>query len=237
METLKLENFIFGDEDLELNQYKVLGGLKGYRSEFNRKKIYPALSDLINLASSLEDILKNKNRMKDEFPKQIAGYDIENKKVVFENEENAPAKIEILFDLIQWALPLIKSTIEEAIVLYDFVEKNIEVGNVGLLPIYKNEGYFIVPNNRNSMLEIYRFECSLFTKDTEKFRTLKTILVEEVSNNFEGKTPEIIKLDLINKFKDLPNPATFFCETDLDFPFTETIFPVAKRKLMTKVAA
>jgi hypothetical protein len=237
MGTLKIENFFSSDNDLEINQYKVMGGLKEYRNEFNKKKIYPALSELITLAFTLEEILKNKKKMKNGFPKQIAGYDIENKKIIFEGMENIPAKVEMLFDLIEWALPVIKSTIEEAIILYDFVEKNIEVDNVGLLPIYKDEGYFIVPNNKDFRIEVYRFECSLFTKDSEKFRTLKTKLVEELNNKLINKTPGTIKLDLINKFKELPNPATFFCETDLDFPFTETIFPVAKRKLMTKVAA
>jgi hypothetical protein len=31
--------------------------------------------------------------------------------------------IELLFDLIEWAIPVIKETIEEGIALYEFVEK------------------------------------------------------------------------------------------------------------------
>lgn len=237
MESLKIENFFSSDKDLEINQYKVLAGLKEYRNEFNKKRIYPALSELINLTTSLEEILKNKNKMKNEFPKQITGFDVENKKIIVKSIQQIPEKVELLFDLIEWALPVIKSTIEEAIVLYEFVEKNIEVGNVGLLPIYKDEGYLIIPNNKESMLEVFRFECSLFTKDSEKFRTLKTTLIDELSKDSLSITPEIVKLVLVEKFRDLPNPATFFCDTDLDFPFEETIFPVAKRKLMKKVAA
>ena len=39
-------------------------------------------------------------------------------------------------------------------------------------------------------------------------------------------------LELIEANRDLPNPATYLFETDLDFPFNETILPVAKRKFL-----
>jgi exonuclease V gamma subunit len=45
-------------------------------------------------------------------------------------------------------------------------------------------------------------------------------------------SPQAIKLDLVEERRDLPNPATYFFETQLDFPFEETMLPVAKRKLM-----
>ena len=49
-------------------------------------------------------------------------------------------------------------------------------------------------------------------------------------------SPELIKHYLINTYKDFPNHAAFVCETDLDFPFNESIFPVAKRKLVDLLA-
>jgi hypothetical protein len=40
---------------------------------------------------------------------------------------------------------------------------------------------------------------------------------------------------LIAEHRELPNPATYLCQTELDFPFQETILPVAKRKLLRRL--
>ncbi|SRR5690606_7105627 len=235
MNSLKLESFLSSDTDWEKNQYKVLGGIKKYLNAFNKQKLYPALSELIELTGILEDIRNHKKLMKGSFPKQITEYDIRNKKIIYETIEKLSPDVEFLFDLIDWALPLLKNAIEEGIVLYEYVEKNLRIENVGVVPLYKNEGYFLIPDNTSETVQVHRFECSLFESGKEPFRALKTRLIDAIEKVIVN-TPETIKLDLIKRFKDLPNPATFFCVTDLDFPFTETLFPVAKRKLMGRVA-
>ncbi len=237
MESLKLETFLSADKDWEMNQYRVLGGIKEYHSELNKKRIYPTLAELIHLSSILENIVNNKTKLKKSFPKQIKDIDLKNHKVTFETIERFAPDIEFLFELIEWAYPLIKNEIEEAIVLYDFVEKNIEIDHVGIVPINKDEGYFLIRDNEEAKLQVHRFESSIFSSNTEKYRSLKTKLVKEVEQALIERSPESIKLDLIKQYTDLPNPATFICDTDLDFPFNETIFPIAKRKLMGMVAS
>jgi len=237
MESLKLETFLSADKDWEINQYRVLGGIKEFHLELNKKKVYPTLSELIHLASILENIVDNKSKLKDAFPKQIKDFDLKNQKINFESIGKFAPDVEFLFDLIEWAYFLIKKEIDEAIVLYDFVEKNIEIDHVGILPINKDEGYFLVADNEMLTIQVHRYESSIFSSNTEKYRSLKTKFIKEVEKELIEKSPESIKLDLIKKYTDLPNPATFICDTDLDFPFIETIFPIAKRKLMGMVAS
>ncbi len=237
MEGLKLETFLSADKDWEMNQYRVLGGIKEYHTELTKKRVYPALAELIHLASILENIIDNKSKLKESFPKQIKDFDIKNQKVTFETFGRFTPDVEFLFELIEWAFPLIRSEIEEAIVLYDFVEKNIEIDHVGIVPLNKDEGYFLVNDNKSAKIQIHRFESSIFSSDTEKYRSLKTKLIQEIKKALIERSPESIKLDLIKQYTDLPNPATFICDTDLDFPFNETIFPIAKRKLMAMVAS
>ncbi|MEO8400161.1 MAG: hypothetical protein ABI550_10190 [Ignavibacteriaceae bacterium] len=237
MNGLKLENFISSEIDFELNQYKVLDGLKSCRLEFNKKKIYPSLSNLISLVNQLHEIINQKSNLEVSFPKIIKEYDIKNKKIIFEKTEKINANIEFLFNLIEWSLPKIKEVIEEGLVVYEFVEKNLDVKQVGVVPLYKSEGYFIIPDNIESILQIHQFECSLFSSDKEKYRTLKTKFIKTLEHALIEESPESIKIELIKEFEILPNPATFICETDLDFPFSETIFPIAKRKLMVQLAA
>ena len=233
MNGLTLEIFLSPDLDLEINQYKILNGLKEYKNLFNRKKIYPALDELINLHISLEQLMRQKNQMTGSFPKQIQEYDIKNKSIKYEILEKIKPNIEMFFNLVNWALPKIKDAIDEGIILYEFVEKEMMINEIGILPLYKEEGYFFLPDPRESSLQIFRFESTIFNSHKEKMRSLKTKFVKSVGLDRGVRTPEMLKLDLINQYKDLPNPATFLCSSELDFPFQETMFPVAKRKLMT----
>ncbi|MHB1922544.1 MAG: hypothetical protein ACYCOO_09945, partial [Chitinophagaceae bacterium] len=45
-----------------------------------------------------------------------------------------------------------------------------------------------------------------------------------------------MKSSLIKQKRDLPNPAVYGIETDLSFPFDETLLPVAKRILVKYIA-
>jgi hypothetical protein len=237
MNPLTLESFFSSDTDWELNQFKILGGIKQYRSDFDRKKLYPSLANLIKLSSMLEEILKQKGNLDRSFPKGVRGFDLINQRIIFESLDELSPDLEFLFKLIDWAFPIINKTIEEGTIVYDFVEKNMKIEQVGILPLYKEEGYFMIKDNIASELQIHRYECSLFSSGNEKYRALKTELIKTIKDFFIGRTPEFIKHELIGENKNLPNPATFVCETDLDFPFAETIFPVAKRKLMSYLTA
>jgi hypothetical protein len=235
--SLNLETFISPSEDWEINQYRVLAGIKEFRSELNRKKIYPVLAEIIKIGSQLEEILNSKTTLKNSFPKIIKNYDFKNRKIEYANSENLSRDIEYIFELIRWAMPLIKEVVEEAIILYDFVDNNLKLEEVGILPLYKEEGYLIILNSIEKKWQVYKFESSLFSSNDEKFRAIKTRFLETIEGKIIESTPESIKLELIKRYNELPNPATFICGNELDFPFNESIFPIAKRKLMARVAA
>lgn len=232
---LSLESFYSADRDLELNQYHILAGIKEFRNEFNKKKLYPSFTILLNLTSQLQDILEQKYDLEQRFLKRIKTFDFKNNKIIFETLENQHQEINCLFDLIEWSLPQLKNVIEEALVIGEYVENNLKIEEVGILPIYKSEGYFIIPNNEVAAIQVHKFECSLFSSEDEKYRALKTKLLKSYAMDRIRLSLDNIKLELIKEYEDLPNPATFRCETDIDFPFAETVFPIAKRKLMSAI--
>jgi hypothetical protein len=49
-------------------------------------------------------------------------------------------------------------------------------------------------------------------------------------------TYENIKAELLRNKKDLPNPAVYSIETELSFPISETLLPVAKRSLVRYIS-
>jgi len=238
MEHISLEIFFDSETDWEMNQYRILSGIKTARAEFDKKKIYPSLAMLIKLKRDLNQIKNERNNLKQNFPKQIKGFDTKKQKIIYETSENLNHNdnIEVIFALIDWALPYINETIEEGIVLFDFVENNLTLEQVGILPIYKDEGYFMITDNIALELQVHRYECTIFSSGNEKYRSLKTVFVKSKKQRIIKKSPVSIKHELMKERTDLPNPAIFLLDSDLEFPFAETIMPVAKRKMITHIA-
>ncbi len=231
MKCLTIDSFVAKENDIELNQYKILSGLKEYRAEFNSNRLYPALSELVYLSSQLEEILDRKSGLGLPLPKGIKNSG-KDKNVFVEIIAQAKEHKEYFYDLIEWAVPIIKGLIDEAYILYNFVDENMTIEEVGVRPALKNEGYLMVPDVRHSLLQIHRYECSTYSSGETPFHSLKTRFVQTMPQlNFSSES-EFVKIELVKKYRDKPSIATYLCNTDLDFPFNETVFPVAKRKLL-----
>ena len=87
MEQISLEIFFNPETDWEMNQYRILAGIKTARAEFDKKKIYPSLALLIKLKRELNQIKDEKNNLNQKFPKQIKGFDTKEQKVIYENQK------------------------------------------------------------------------------------------------------------------------------------------------------
>ncbi len=232
MNRLTIDNFISFDPDWEISQYKILSGIKEYSAQFNKNKLYPALAELINISTRLETIVNNNSDIKLWVPKIIKSGEVRNRNIIYETADKLVNEKEYLHELINWALPHINLLIEEGLILYEFVEENMEIAPVGHLPEFKEEGYFFIPDNLKQILIINKYECSLFSSGKKPMRSLKTRIVKTIEQSKISQSYETIKFDVMRTNRELNNQAAYICETDLEFPFAETIFPIAKSKLL-----
>ncbi len=235
MHKLTLDTFLTGTADAELRQYHVLEGLKHNYTEFTHNRLYPSLAELVDLHTSLVNILNGMSDIQGRLPHELKEIDLEHGKLVYQTAGVNDEDFLRATELITWALPRIEQAIDEGVSIYHFVDEHMQIEQVGLLPMYREEGYWFVPEHKAALLHLLRYEVSLFSSANEKFRSLKKKNIRDIEQKSIVQTPESIKLNLIEQFHDLPNPATFMCETDLDFPYNETILPIAKRKLMAQV--
>lgn len=233
---LDLELFTRVSDDIEKRQYIILAELKTITDEFKLYKIYPGLSFLVELRKILTNVIQRLTDLRSQFPKRIEKIDFVNRtiheRVVFVEGDDIAGVIE----LIEWALPHIEKTIDEGAAIHQFVAEELLLEEVGILPNYRDEGYFFIPDNRKNRLNLFRFELSIFQSADDQYRSLKTRFLKTVQNTTIKPSPNSIKLELINEQKELPNPATYSFDTTLDFPFRQTILPVAKRKLIEAVS-
>ena len=233
MLAIKLDYFLPPIEDQELNQYKILATLKEFAAEFHKSKLYPALAQLNQIDYMLNSLLTKHISKPVSIPRKIETPAADTAKVNFLNGISDSKEALDALDLIKWAKPKIESTIAEAIAIYDFVYENVYIESIKPEPAYRDEGYFVVPDYKNSQLLMIEYLISFFDSNNEPARSLKTKLINQITlENIHTSITETA-LKMVNKYDTLVNPAIFVCKTVLDFPFWETLYPIAKSKLLS----
>ena len=233
--TLGIDLFTQVQSDFESRQLKVLAALKSISDDFQHNRIYPHLGHLIEVHRTLNEISNRLQDLRNKFPKRIKKIDFVNQEIEHEVVFVDGSDLQKVEELINWALPHIEAKVEEGKTIYEFVHEEIVLEEVGIVPSYTDEGYLFVPDNEESKLLLFQYEVSIFESAQDKYRSLKTDFLKALEQGRALLSPNSIKLDLMDEYKKLPNPATYSFQTELDFPFNETIFPVVKRKLMRQL--
>jgi len=236
MDDLSLNLFVEGVDDLERTQYKILGGLQRAQSAFDEDRVYPHLARLVELHGALVTVLSRTEGFRTPDTGRIAGINWDEHSLDYEWPEFEGAEMSVVEDLIRWALPHIRSTIEEGAEVYEHVEENLALETVGIMPSYVQEGYLMVPNRAADALHVLRYTLSIFTEEGETHRALRTTHCKTVEQHGLEVDPSNIKLQLLEERRDLPAPATYFSRIELDVPYQETLLPVVKRRLVRQLA-
>lgn len=236
MQRLSFALFIDALRDREAAQYNILAALKEIHTHFRQNCIYPDLTDIIEVHQQTLDIFKRSKELDESLPRTLSGVDLRNLTLLYSLQTSPDATIEGIKELLEWSLPHVEMTLEEGKIIYDFVDEHCHVNPVGIIPTYQDEGYFIVPDVQQSLYAIFRYQITVFTGAEDKYRALRSRLVDIIPMNGVVRDFRSLKLELIKLFPELPNPAVYLCETDIEFPFAETLFPIAKRKLLYSIA-
>lgn len=221
--------------DFEYKKYLLLAYLQKVKESFTRVELYPFLSDLVFHHRNLMAVKENKAMIYDRFPKRLSLESLRNLEVNYKKIIEDDAVMQEIESIIHFALPRLKSTLEEGSFIYEYVESHCEISPVGLTSLYANEGYLFVTQPPESETSIYRYQVTIFDNSNEKMRGIHTHLISTSERSFSN-TYEQIKLKLIREFTDLPNPATYLVLSKLRFPIVQTLMPVAKRLLIKEIA-
>lgn len=235
MKTLSETWFADGYIDFELKKYVLLAYLQEVTKFFNENKLYPQLGDIIFHYNNLVAFRENKKYLQEQFPKKLTGIQMEKLQVLYEQIIEDDELMQELEDIIQFSTGKMKTAISSGSQIYEFVEENLNIFPVGLVPLDTNEGYFFLSEGSYRRTIVYQYRLSFFEKHDEKFRAIRTEFVSEWERNIVNSY-ENIKAELLRAKRDLPNPAVYSIETDLSFPIAETLLPVAKRSLVRYIS-
>ena len=178
MPSLSVEDFLTAGPDMERAQYKILAGLRAVKEDFARTIIYPHLSDLIELHASLSRLRSQLDEIRGALPTEIASIDLEKNEVVHREQARDFGPMGHLGELIEWAIPRLRETIEEGRTIFEFVDSSLRLEEVGILPNYTEEGYLMVPDGEANELCVFRYALSIVTRADERYRGLKTTIAQ-----------------------------------------------------------
>jgi hypothetical protein len=235
MERLSKDWLTQGLIDFEYKKYVLLAYLKNVKHSFDRVELYPFLADLVFHYRNLLAVKENKTLIRESFPREISLEEFNKLELRYKELVEDDAIMNELESIIDFSLPQIKSYLQEGSVIYEYVESQCEIAPVGVTPLYANEGYLFVTLPPEKETSIYRYQVSIFEGSQDQLRSLNTELIERVEKH-PLHTYERIKLELIRRFKGMPNPATYLILSKIRFPFTETLMPVAKRLFVKHIS-
>ena len=232
--TLSETWFIEGYIDFELQKYRLLAYLKEVKQSFNETKLYPQLTDIVAHYNNLSAFRTNKQLLRDTFPKKINRLDMQKLEVVYERMLADNELMQELEHITDYALAEMRTTISEGARIYDFVEKQLAIETVGIMPLYKSEGYVFIRCGNVAEVRIYNYTVTLFEHHDTRYKGIKMQYIDSREKNM-ANTYEQIKLDIVRAIRTLPNPAVYKVEFPLNVPFNETLLPVAKRALVKHI--
>jgi len=219
--------------DFEYKKYMLLGYLKTVKENFNEKKLYPFLSDLLFHYRNLMSIKENKKLIHENFPKEITRADFEKLEIIYREIVNDDKIMSELEEILSFAIPKVKEHLKDGKDIYEEIEEKLTISPVGISPLYPDEGYLLFYMDSRET-RVYEYQLTIFESAEEKYRGIHTHFLETFTKGL-GITFESIKLELIRKYKKLPNPATFLIDAKVHVPFDESLLPIAKRLLVKQI--
>ncbi len=226
--------FMEGYIDFELQKYRLLAYLKEVKGCFDETKLYPQLADVVFHYKNLLAFRENKKVLQDNFPKRLDQVNVQRLELVYEKMLADDGVMQELEHITEYAIEQMKGTITEGAEIFDFVEKKMQVEPIGIMPLYKNEGYVFLHYGDKFEVRIYSYTITLFEHKNARYKGIRMEYMDTRTKTL-ANTYQQIKLDVIRDYRALPNPAVYKVEFPLAVPLHETLLPIAKRALVKHI--
>jgi len=208
MAALGINWFIEGSVDFEHKKYILLDYLQEINRHFDKSRLYPNFNDLVFHYNNLKDFKNYKLAIQQTFPQRLTSADLAAVKLTYEKiaaDDHLMMEIE---SIIHYALRKMNPALQTGRNIYDFVESQLNIDPVGLVPLSAQYGYFSLQNGSESTRYIYEYQLSIFENNHDNFRGINVQFVDAYEQSVAA-TPESVKLNLIRQRKHLPKPSFF----------------------------
>jgi hypothetical protein len=223
------------NSDWEMNQYTLLSRVKEWESHFRKNRLYPYINDSIELHYNLADILQENLESKWWLEREVGQRVDDERIVVYEKAQQVSEQLNQLLSFVEWALRLNRPIMEEGLILKEFIEDNLIIKPIGDEPNFRGKGYFSLTDNKKMVFNIYLYDFKWGWIDDEPKHTLDIKPVRSIPLTNADTNEEEIMREFIECSQPLYKPMVYIIKNELDFPYEETIYPVAEEKLLATI--
>ena len=235
MTELDVKKLTSCNSDWELNQYTLLSRLKDWERNFRKNKLFPDLKASLKLNEKLQDILQENLESKWWLESEVKTTVINNHHVMLDKARNISSQLNLLLDFVEWALKLNRPVMEEGLIIKDFVESNLQFDGLNLEMNYRGRGYFTLSDNRKELFNIYFYDIKWEWNEDNPNQKVKTQLIRSIPKLLIDKDEKQLMEEFVRYSQPLYKPVVYMIKNELDFPYNETILPVAIDKLVQTV--
>jgi hypothetical protein len=221
--------------DAEYQKYVVMAYLQTVQKNFTADKLCPDLPDLRNHYADGVRFSRGKGTLNAAFPKRVSGVGGPPPRIEYKSEVTDPDYMTEMDAIMNFALPRFQAALTEGQQRWADIAGSLTLAPVGLMPLNSEEGYLMLYATNQSEAQVYQFSLTFYSDQEPGGRMVQLRFVEAVRTSLVN-TFENIKLDLIRRYRQLPNPATYRLETTRTYPMQETLLPIARQLLAQAVA-
>lgn len=209
MDRLRPGWFLEGLWDAEYQQYRLLAYLNQVQRAFLAQQLYPPLGDLI---ASYTELLRIKQE-------------------VSSSSEAASPELDTLEEIISFALPRLHSHIEEGRTLYETIAQHLQVEVVGVVPLYRDEGYVFSRRGAEPEVRVYSYELRHLYDAEGQQVAIRLAYFRSYSYSALALGFKRIREQVLAEKPDLPVPFTLAVESPWAVPVEATLLPIIQRAL------
>ncbi len=217
--------------DFEYKKYQLLAYLQGVEAHFQAARLYPALSELVFHYKNLLSVKQNKQLLYENFPAHISREEFQQLKLAYVKVTQDDHFMREIEDILSFSIPEFERYLEEGKSIYQYIEENLSISPVGVVPIRTDEGYVFLQQTHRKETDVYGYHITIFESASENYRGIHLRYLETVQRGL-ANTWESLKIGLVRRYVQLPNPATYLIESAVACPVEETLLPVTKRFLI-----
>ena len=221
--------------DWETNRYTFLKTLKSWQAELRKNKIYPVQEYSLQLQNRFNQLLNENIESKGWLEKEVKGAFIDDHLVVLEKAHQISYQLEKLIDFVKWALIENQSILEEASIIQEFIYDGLDINPITDTDKYRGKGYILIPDNKKRVYNIFLYELSISWTVDEPIEYLDFDLLRSIPFEFVDIPPEELMKKFIKSNQIIYDPMVYVCNSDMDFPFNESIMPVVEDKLLEAI--
>jgi len=223
------------NSDWEMNQYTLLSRVKEWESHFRKNRLYPYINDSIELHYNLADILQENLESKWWLEREVGQRVDDERIIVYEKAQQVSEQLNHLLSFVEWALRLNRPIMEEGLILKEFIEDNLIIKPINSEPNFRGKGYFSLTDNKKMVFNIYLYDLKWGWTDDEPRHILDIKPVRSIPLTIVDSDEEELMREFIERSQPLFKPMAYIFKNELDFPYEETIYPVAEEKLLATI--